>query len=64
MEIAMKRRIATWAATITALACASPLRAHHSISMFEISAPIWVVDKVPRRERQRAAAEPGLEAAT
>ena len=46
----MKQRIATWAATITALACASPLRAHHSISMFEISAPIWVKGTVVRYE--------------
>jgi hypothetical protein len=50
MEIAMKQRIATWAATITALACASPLRAHHSISMFEVSAPIWVKGTVVRYE--------------
>ena len=46
----MKQRIATWAATITALACASPLRAHHSISMFEISAPVWVKGTVVRYE--------------
>lgn len=27
---------------LAALLCASPLRAHHSISMFDISTPIWV----------------------
>jgi len=50
MEIAMNRKTAIWAAAIAALACASPLRAHHSISMFEISAPIWVEGTVVRYE--------------
>ena len=35
-------KIATCAAAVAALACAGPLRAHHSISMIEISTPIWV----------------------
>ncbi len=38
----MKQRMATYAAAITALACAASLRAHHSSSMFDLSMPIWV----------------------
>ena len=38
----MKQRMATYAAAITALACAGSLRAHHSSSMFDLSMPIWV----------------------
>lgn len=38
----MNKRITTLAVTIAALACTTPLQAHHSISMFDIAAPIWV----------------------
>ncbi len=36
------RGLATRAALLAALVCAGPLRAHHSISVVEISTPIWV----------------------
>ena len=40
------KKITTSAAAIAALACAGPLRAHHSISMIDISTPIWVKGSV------------------
>jgi hypothetical protein len=36
------KKIATSAAAIAALACVSPLRAHHSISMIDVTTPVWV----------------------
>jgi len=44
------QKVATWAAAVAALALAGPLRAHHSISMFNIAAPIWVKGTVVRYE--------------
>jgi hypothetical protein len=38
----MSEKLATWAVAITALACVDPARAHHSVSMFELSMPIWL----------------------
>ena len=46
----MIRRTATLIAAIAALACAGPLRAHHSVSMFDISAPVWLKGTVVRYE--------------
>jgi len=43
-------KIATWAAGTAALACASPLRAHHSISMIDITTPVWVKGTVVQYE--------------
>jgi hypothetical protein len=36
------KSFATLAATLVALACASPLRAHHSVSVIDITTPVWV----------------------
>lgn len=44
------KRMETWAAALAALVCVGSLRAHHSISMFDISAPIWVKGTVVRYE--------------
>jgi Family of unknown function (DUF6152) len=44
------KRTANWIAALTALACVGALRAHHSISMFETSTPIWVKGTVVRYE--------------
>jgi hypothetical protein len=44
------RKTVTWAVSIAALACAGPLRAHHSISTIDISTPIWVKGTVVRYE--------------
>jgi len=41
---------ATLVAAMAALVCAGPLPAHHSISMIEISTPIWVTGRVIRYE--------------
>ena len=38
----MSEKLTNWAVGIAALACVAPARAHHSVSMFEISTPIWV----------------------
>ena len=38
----MKKTLIASAVTIVALTIAVPLQAHHSISMFDISKPIWV----------------------
>jgi hypothetical protein len=38
----MHKQMTTWAMAIAALACTTPLAAHHSISMFDIAAPIWI----------------------
>ena len=38
----MKSPMTTWVLTVAALTCTPPLEAHHSISMFDISSPIWV----------------------
>ena len=43
-------RTATWAAALAALACAGPLRAHHSGFMYETT-PFWVKGTVVRFER-------------
>jgi hypothetical protein len=45
----MKRRVAL-AATLAALTCGGPLRAHHSISAIDTSTPVWVKGKVVRYE--------------
>ncbi|HJR70288.1 MAG TPA: DUF6152 family protein [Gammaproteobacteria bacterium] len=44
----MSEKLATWAVAITALACVGGARAHHSVSMFELSTPIWVKGTVVR----------------
>lgn len=36
------RKIGTWLVAITVLAGVGSARAHHSISMFDISTPVWV----------------------
>lgn len=46
----MNKSIAAWSGTFAALALAGSLRAHHSISMFEIAKPIWVKGTVVRYE--------------
>jgi hypothetical protein len=46
----MKKTMAIWAAALTALACAGPLRAHHSGSIFDTTA-IWIKGTVVRFER-------------
>ncbi len=38
------------AATLAALMCGGPLRAHHSISMIDTSTPVWVKGTVVRYE--------------
>lgn len=38
----MSEKLTTFAVAMTALACVGSARAHHSVSMFEISTPIWV----------------------
>lgn len=38
----MKRTAIAAAAAAAALACAGPLRAHHSISVIDITTPVWV----------------------
>ena len=45
----MKRRVAL-AATLAALTCGSPLRAHHSNISIDASTPIWVKGTVVRYE--------------
>ena len=42
----MGRLVSICIATLSALICAGSIYAHHSISMFEIAAPIWVKGKV------------------
>ena len=44
------RKIAACTVAITALACAGSPRAHHSISMFDVSTPIWLKGTVVRYE--------------
>lgn len=46
----MRGKRAGWVAAIATLVCAAPLRAHHSISMFDISNTIWVKGTVVRYE--------------
>ena len=46
----MTKTLTTWALTVAVLACGSSLRAHHSISMFELGVPIWVKGTVVRYE--------------
>src|SRR5262245_16800445 len=45
----MKRRVVL-AATLAALTCGGPLRAHHSISAIDTSTPVWVKGTVVRYE--------------
>lgn len=47
----MRSRFLTWTAAIIALAVAGMAVAHHSISMFEIAAPVWVKGTVVRYEQ-------------
>lgn len=42
----MKTRPGTWATALMALAGASPVQAHHSITMFQLWAPIWLAGTV------------------
>jgi hypothetical protein len=44
------KKLATGAVAIVALTCAGSLRAHHSLSMFDISTSIWVKGTVVRYE--------------
>lgn len=44
------RKVATGAAAIAALACAGSAPAHHSISMIDVSVPVWVKGTVVRYE--------------
>jgi hypothetical protein len=46
----MHDKLATWAVGIAALAWAGSLQAHHSISMIDITTPIWVKGTVVRYE--------------
>ena len=36
------KKLGRWAAAMAWLVCACPLRAHHSISMIDVSTPVWV----------------------
>lgn len=60
----MRSRLATFTATLVALGVVGPVSAHHSISMFEISAPIWVRGTVVRFEAINPHAIIELEEAT
>ena len=44
------KRIATWVAAAAALACAGEVRAHHSISVIDITTPVWVKGTVVQYE--------------
>src|SRR4249920_1196264 len=44
------KRIATCVAATAALACAGSLRAHHSISVIDITTPVWVKGTVVEYE--------------
>ena len=46
----MAKHLAVWTAAIAVLASGGALRAHHSISMFELGSPIWVKGTVVRYE--------------
>jgi hypothetical protein len=46
----MNNKMATWAAAIAGLACVGSLRAHHSISVIDVSTAIWVKGTVVRYE--------------
>jgi len=46
----MNGTLTTWTLTVAVLACGSSLRAHHSVSMFDLAAPIWVRGTVVRYE--------------
>jgi hypothetical protein len=46
----MNKRTVTWAVAASALACVSAVRAHHSMSMFDVARPIWVTGTVVRYE--------------
>ena len=46
----MKKKLAAWAAAITALACVGSLRAHHSVRMIDVSKSVWVKGTVVRYE--------------
>ncbi len=46
----MKKKLATWAAAIAALACVGSLRAHHSVRMIDVSKSVWVKGTVVRYE--------------
>ena len=47
----MKTRMKMTSAVAIALACVASLHAHHSISMFDLSTPIWVKGTVVRLDR-------------
>lgn len=44
----MKKTTALWTAALAMLACVGPLKAHHSISMIDVSTAIWVTGTVVR----------------
>ena len=46
----MHRTLTTWTLTVAVLTCGSSLRAHHSVSMFDLAAPVWVKGTVVRYE--------------
>jgi hypothetical protein len=60
----MRITIGVWAAAIAALTCASSLRAHHSISMIDVSISHWVKGTVVRYEPVSPHAMIELEEAT
>jgi hypothetical protein len=50
MEVRMKKKIALWAVAIVTFVCASAVRAHHSMAMFDVGRPIWIKGTVVRYE--------------
>jgi hypothetical protein len=60
----MIRRIAIGSAAMAALVCTGSLRAHHSVSMFDLSTPVWVSGTVVRFEPVNPHAMIELEATT
>jgi hypothetical protein len=50
LELSMNKTLTTWTVAAAVLTCGSSLRAHHSVSMFDLAAPIWVKGTVARYE--------------
>jgi hypothetical protein len=46
----MNKKATVWAAAVAALACVGTALAHHSVSMIDVSTPVWVKGTVVRYE--------------
>ena len=60
----MTKHLATFAAAVAALTCASSLPAHHSVSMIDVSKSVWVKGTVVRYEPINPHARIALEETT